>query len=85
VRTFEIDGYEVWDTDGYTQSHLAYVSSMSLAIEMVGKDAYKGYSPCKKSFTVFDTMEEVLTTREANLRAAALAKLSPAERKALGL
>jgi len=85
MKTFTIDGYDVWDTDGYTHSHIAYVSSVSLAVEMVGKNAYMGFSPYKRSFIVFDTMKEVIDNDAANLRASALAKLTLAELTALGI
>lgn len=85
MKTFEINGFEVYDTDGYTHNHVAYVSEESMAVEMTKGNAYMGYNPYKKSFIVFETMDEFNADKYEKLRKSAWAKLSVQERHALGL
>ncbi len=88
MKQFEIDCYEVTEVDGggMHSSHVAYVANKTLADELVNKNkGWRNHSTYKKLITIFDTMEEVEANSKANLRKSALAKLSIAEKIALGL
>jgi hypothetical protein len=88
MKRFELDCYEVRESDGGGMSdyHIAYCSTLMLAQKLA--DQVKGWRnvhPYKKVFTVFDDMEEVEANSKANLRKSGLAKLSAAEKGALGI
>jgi len=85
MKQFDMDCYEVWDTDGYTHNHVAFVSTESLAKELVNGNGYMGYSRYQKSITIYESIQEYKEAKEQALRAQALAKLTAAERAALGL
>ena len=88
MKQFEMDCFEITEADGggMHSNHVAYVSSQSLADQLVAKS--KGWRHCsvyRKVITIFDTMEEIEANSKANLRKSGLAKLSAAEREALGV
>lgn len=88
MKQFEMDCYEVQEADGggMYSNHLAFVSSLSLAETLVNKSkGWRSHKPYKKLITIFDTMEEIEANSKSNLRKAGLAKLSRAEKDALGL
>jgi hypothetical protein len=88
MKQLIIDGYEVRESDGGGMSSnlVAYVSSLSLANELVDKNkGWRHHNPIKKIITVFDTMQEIEENSKKALRESALAKLSDAEKDALGL
>lgn len=87
MKLIEIDCYEVTEADGggLAVKHVAYVNNLALAEEMVAGNHYRYFHPYQNSITIFDTMDEVEANSVANLRKSGLAKLSRAERKALGL
>ena len=82
-----MDCYEVIESYDRDTSHIAFVSSESLAREVVNsRDAcYRSFHPYKKSITIFESMEEIQTTSKENLIKSALSKLTANERSALGL
>jgi hypothetical protein len=88
MKQFEIDCYEVKESDGggMHSNHLMYVSSMELADKMVSKSkGWRTASKYTKLITIFDTMEEIEANSKSNLRKSALAKLTNLEKEALGL
>lgn len=88
MKQYEIDCYEVSETDGggMHSNHIAYVSNKTLADELVAKSkGWRSHSKYKKLITVFDTMEEINANSKANLRNSALSKLTNLEKEALGL
>jgi hypothetical protein len=87
MKQFTIDGYEIREADGGGMSDriLYFVSTEAVAKAIVGKSHYLSYRAHKETFTVFDTIEEIETASKEALRARALAKLSAAEKAALGL
>lgn len=87
MKVIEIDCYEVVESDGggVSEKHIAYVNNMALAEAMVLGNNYRRYYEYKNTVTIFDTMEEVEANSVTNLRKSGLAKLTRAERLALGL
>lgn len=88
MKQFEMDCYEVTEADGggMHSNHVAYVSNITLANELVDKSkGWRSSYPYKKVITIFDTMEEIEANSKANLRKSGLAKLTAAEREALGV
>lgn len=86
MKTFEMDCFEVTESYDRDTTHIAFVSSRSLAIsiQQISK-AYRSVKEYKKTITIFDTMEEVEANTVNNIRKSALAKLTPKEREVLGL
>lgn len=83
-----MDCYEVKESDGggVYDNHFAFVATEQLAKLLVATNKnYRHYCKYSKLITVFDTMEEIEANSKANLRKAGLAKLSKAEKDALGL
>lgn len=88
MKQFEMDCYEVSESDGggMHSNHVAYVSTAELADELVKKSqGWRSVRPYTKVITIFDTMEEIEANSKANLRKTGLAKLTAAEKQALGL
>lgn len=86
MKQFEMDCYEVTESYDRDTTHIAYVSNPTLAQALVDKSkGYRSYRAYKRVITVFDTMEEIELNSQENLRKSGLAKLSAAERAALGL
>ena len=88
MKTFEMDCYEVRESDGDGRSdhHVAYVSTQALADALMLKNkGWRSARPYKKVLTVFENMEEYEANTTASLKKAALAKLTMAEKQALGL
>lgn len=88
MRQFEMDCYEVRESDsgGMHETHVCYVSNPTLAQQLVDKSkGWRSYREYKKLITIFDTIEELDANSKENLRKSAIAKLSRAEREALGL
>ena len=88
MKQFEMDCYEITESDGggMHSNHVAFVSNKTLADELVSKSKGWRFShPYKKVITIFDTMEEIEANSKANLRKSGLAKLTAAEREALGV
>lgn len=88
MKQFIMDCFEVTEADGggMHSNHVAYVSSKEVANQLVEKSkGWRSASPYKKVITVFDTMEELEANSKSNLRKSALAKLTAAEKEALGL
>jgi hypothetical protein len=88
MKTFEMDCFEVRESDGDGRSdhHVAFVSTKALADELIGKQSgWRSSQPYKKIITVYDNMEEIEANSKTALKKAALAKLTMAEKQALGL
>lgn len=88
MKTFEMDCFEVreLDCDDRSDHHVAFVSTKALADELIGKQSgWRSSQPYKKVLTVFESMEEYQANTTASLKKAALAKLTMAEKQALGL
>jgi len=85
MKQYEIDCFEVVESYDRDVTSIAYVSNKKLADLLVDNSPYRTVSPYKKCIIVFDTIEEFNENSKENLRKSGLAKLSPAERQALGL
>jgi hypothetical protein len=88
MKIFEMDCYEVRETDGggMRTDHIMYCSTRTLAEEVANHvKGWRSVNAYKKTIKVFDTIEEVDENSVANLRKSAIAKLTAAEREALGL
>ena len=92
MQQFNITAYEVTcpDGGGMHDQHVAYFSTKYVAEEYAkartkaSKWPHSVY-PFQKSYTVLDTPEELEASREIRAREAALAKLTDAEKKILGI
>lgn len=88
MKVFEMDCYEVRETDGggMSSNHIIYCSTKALADKVADKvKGWRTVNPYKKTIKVFETIEEIEENSVSELRKSALAKLTDAERKALGL
>lgn len=85
MKTFQINAFEIYDTDGYTHTHRCYVSSESLAKEIAGTGGYVGFNPVEKTITIFDTKEEYENDQRQKKLEKIKSKLTPDELKFLGL
>jgi hypothetical protein len=88
MKQFEMDCYEVVEADGggMHDLHICFVGSSNLAETLVARSkGYRRYVKHNKTYTVFDTLEEVDANSKANLRKSGLAKLTNLEKEALGL
>ena len=89
MKQFEMDCYEVRETDGggtNYDAHVCFVSSLSLADAVCAKQkGWRHHSKYTKTYTIFETIEEIEANSKANLRKSALAKLTNLEKEALGL
>ena len=87
MKTYEINCYEVVEADGggVRSNHLCFVSNKELAETVKAKSPnWRSYSEYKRLITVFDTEEEINANTKEALRKSALAKLTAAEKNALG-
>lgn len=87
MQRYEIDCFKVvesYDRDSWT---IAYASSEHVAKQIAAhKDKnYRHVTTHKQTIVVVDSLEEYLDLKNENLRKAALAKLTDAEKTALGL
>lgn len=92
MQQFNIEAYEVTcpDGGGMHDQHVAYFSRKDVAEDYARqrtKDSKWPHSvrPFQKSYTVLDTPEELEAEKEVRAREAALAKLTAAEKRLLGL
>lgn len=86
MKRYEIDCFKVTESYDRDTSTVALVSNIHLAIALVDKQAgYRSHSPYKHIITIFDSMEEIIANSKENLIKSAKAKLTPAEREALGI
>ena len=82
----EIDCYEVSESYDRNSSVVAYVSTIALAKELVTvKKDFRSSREFRKTFLIFESMEDVETYSRENLKKTGLAKLTSEERQALGL
>lgn len=84
----EIDCFEVYEIDvynAYKRVHVAYVTTIALAMNLCYGNNYRGYAPYKKSYKIFDSIGKVkqneLRSKIKNIKA----KLSQEELELLGL
>ena len=82
-----MDCFEVRETDGggMSSNHIMYCATQALADKVAGQSCWRNVVPYKKTIRIFVTMEEIEEHSVQNLRKSALAKLTTAEREALGL
>lgn len=92
THQLEFTCYEVTEPDGggIESNHVAYFSSETVAkqyAEQAGKSWPKNVKKryVQHKYIILDRVEEVEILKVENLRSSALAKLTPDERKALGL
>ena len=85
MQVFEFNGYELYSTDGYSHSHMAYFKHKSDAERASGNSGYVRVSDKKMHVVVFENYQEYVDFTADAERKAALAKLTPKERKLLGL
>lgn len=88
MKTFEIDCFEVResDGDGRSDSHVCFCATAKLAETIAEYNkGWRSFTKYSKFFNVCETEEEYNANTKAALRKSALAKLSKAEREALGL
>jgi hypothetical protein len=88
MKVFEMDCYEVRETDsgGMRTDHIMYCSTRALVEQIASRaKGWRSVVPYQKNIRIFDTIEEIEENSVSNLRKSALAKLTDAERKALGL
>ena len=88
MKTFEIDCFEVResDGDGRSDSHVCFCATAKLAEVIVNySKGWRHSAKYTKLITVFDTEDEYNANTKSALRNSAIAKLSKAEREALGI
>lgn len=88
MRELEVKGYVLYSTDGYTHQEIAVFSNLRAAetiLETMKDRAYHGIGEKRIFVRIYDTAEEYDEQCRKTLRERALAKLSDAERKELGV
>lgn len=80
----EIDCFEVYMSDGYSEKHVAYVKTEEIAKHIVGKNQYLGYKD-KKTFHIHNSIKSYEQNALEKKIDAAKAKLTPEELELLGL
>lgn len=86
MKEFKFDGFALMRSDGDRNENLvAYFDSYGVAEEIRGGDHYQSVREKKLTIRVYETAAEYRTQCDISAREAALAKLTPAERKVLGL
>ena len=74
------------ENDGYSDNTVARFLSRSAALEFAKRNPSRYYvEHIKRTFTVYDTVQEYDEVETVKIRQAALAKLTPEERVVLGL
>ena len=77
-----IEYWEVTECYDRVVNHIANFANEDNALELVGKNLYRGAS--KKTLTIFDSVGDYENNTREKLRERALAKLTVEERNALG-
>jgi len=88
MKKFEMDCWEVVSIDGEGKGtkHMCYVSTWELANAIVTRGGgYRDAYPHRETITIFDSLSEMADAEKHALIKSALAKLSAAEKKALGV
>lgn len=87
MKEFKFDGYALMgaDGDGRGEHLIAYFDSYGVAEEIRGGDHYKSVREKSMTVRVYESAAEYRAQVEIKARETALAKLTPADRKALGL
>jgi hypothetical protein len=88
MKTFEIDCFEVRESDGDGRGdhHVCYCANNTLAQKIAGRNnGWRSAEKYKQELNVCETEEEFDGRAKAALRKSAIAKLSKAEREALGV
>ena len=88
MKTFEIDCFEVResDGDGRSDSHVCFAATHELAELIAEKNkGWRSFTKYSKFFNVCETEDDFERNTKQALRKSALAKLSKAEREALGV
>ena len=90
MKTYSVEftAYEVTESDGYTNSHVAYFKNYGDASGCA--ELQKGYRKVKtvtmsKSWTVYESFDEYDPKFKKQKREELIAKLTPEERELLGL
>lgn len=82
MKIVECWSVEVWDGGGMT-NHAFYVADEAEADKWL--IANKCDVKVKKTFTIFDTLEEAMDNDLATVRKRVIEKLTPLERRAMGV
>lgn len=82
MQVMEVKRIDAWD-GGDRHDFKAYVSNTIPDAEI--QKRYRSCQIIPEILTVFDTLDEIEENSVANLRKSAYAKLTPMERKAIGL
>jgi hypothetical protein len=88
MKTFEIDCFEVRESDGDGRGdhHVCYCANNTVAQTVSGRNqGWRTVRKYSKFFNIIETEDEYLANTKAAIRKIALAKLSNAEREALGV
>ena len=83
--TIDYKVYTLYDSDGYSHNTIAHFLNESDAKTIAGRDPYKGVSPGRIRYTIYESLEDYDVGIRDSLKASALAKLTPEERKVLGI
>lgn len=91
MKKYEVEftAYEVIETDGYADTHVAYFDTSAAAL-YCAELQNKGYRNVKKvtiskSWTVYETFDEYNPKLKKQKREELIAKLTPEERELLGV
>lgn len=87
MKVLEFEGFEISEADdgGMHDKHVRFVATKQLAEEICKGHVFLSFRPIKQKFVLFESMAEIKDYDLEQLRKNALAKLTPAERTALGL
>ena len=82
MQQFEVYDIQQWD-GGERHNHKFYLASKEEAEKYIAKNKYDRYD--HKVMIVFDTVEEAEENDLKTVRARVIAKLTPLERRAMGI
>ena len=88
MKQIQIECWEVYESYDRDSTHVAFFATETLANQFISGHKNKNYfgkNRFKRTFLIFDSLEEIEQYSKATLRKSALAKLTDLEKEALGI
>jgi hypothetical protein len=87
MKRYDFEYYEVYESYDRSYNTVARFSNYAAASDLASRSPYTACNnkPQRYSIAIFDSIEDYDASKAETIREVALAKLSDAEKKALGL